>query len=252
MSPEHGNKPIDHHIDLLVRTISNTIYQDPPGSKKGNRLFDAILRKEGRDWPMHAHSMSGHARLSSLARMVQSVVEENISGDMIETGVWRGGSSIMMRAMLAYLGDKTRKVYVADSFEGLPPPDAKKYPWDKGDTLFKFKQLAISREQVMENFNRYGLLDDQVVFLKGFFRDTLPALRHHSFSILRLDGDMYESTMDALSNLYDGLSPNGYCIIDDYGAIEACRVACSDFRGARGIISPIHEIDWTGVYWRKD
>jgi O-methyltransferase len=261
MNPISKHSPINCYIDLLVKTISNTIYQDPPSPAKKKRLFrtriipsffDSKNRAEGRDWPMFAHSMAGQARLTSLAHMVERVVVDNIDGDLIETGVWRGGSSILMRAMLCYLGDTTRKVYVADSFEGLPPPNAKKYPWDKGDVHFKQTELAISQEQVAENFNRYGLRDNQVVFVKGFFKDTLPAFKNHKFAILRLDGDMYESTMDALTSLYNGLNVGGYCIIDDYGAIAACRAAVTDFRALKGITAPIETIDWTGVFWRKE
>ena len=102
-----------------------------------------------------------------------------------------------------------------------------------------------------ENFRRYGLLDDRVRFLQGWFKDTLPTVRDRRWAVIRLDGDMYESTMDALINLYDNLSPGGFAIIDDYGCIPACKQAVEDFRVARGITDPIQTIDWTGVYWRK-
>ncbi len=101
-----------------------------------------------------------------------------------------------------------------------------------------------------ENFHRYGLLDDQVRFVEGWFRDTLPALRDVRWSVVRIDGDMYGSTMDALVNLYDGLSTGGFLIIDDF-VLQPCRQAVEDFRRDRGIGEPIERIDWTGVFWRK-
>jgi O-methyltransferase len=91
--------------------------------------------------------------------------------------------------------------------------------------LHKARELAVSLEQVKANFDRYGLLDDQVRFLKGWFRDTLPVAPIERLAVLRLDGDMYESPMDTLVNLYPKLSEGGYVIVDDYGAIPACRQA---------------------------
>jgi O-methyltransferase len=104
---------------------------------------------------------------------------------------------------------------------------------------------------VQENFERYGLRDSQVEFLKGWFKDTLPALRDRTFAVIRLDGDMYQSTIEALENLYDRVSPGGFVIIDDYGAIPACKQAVEDFRDARGIEVALNWVDWTGVWWRK-
>ena len=108
----------------------------------------------------------------------------------------------------------------------------------------------MSVESVRENFRRYGLLDDRVRFVEGWFRDTLPKLRTNTWALVRLDGDMYESTMDGLINLYDGLSVGGFLIVDDL-ALDPCREAVEDFRRERRIEDPIEEIDWTGGYWRK-
>jgi O-methyltransferase len=156
-----------------------------------------------------------------------------------------------MRAILAAHGVTDRRVFVADSFEGLPKPDAEKYPHDKGDRLHRYEALAVSKEEVEHNFAKYGLLDEQVVFLKGWFADTLPTAPVDQLAVLRLDGDMYQSTMDALKPLYPKLSSGGYCIVDDYYAIEQCRAAVDDYRAAHGLTEELHQIDWTGVYWRK-
>ncbi|MGB2680193.1 MAG: TylF/MycF/NovP-related O-methyltransferase, partial [Candidatus Competibacter sp.] len=91
----------------------------------------------------------------------------------------------------------------------------------------------------------------QVVFLKGWFRDTLPRVATDALAVLRLDGDMYESTWDALVNLYPKLSAGGYVIVDDYKVVPGCRTAVEDFRQTHGITEPIQEIDWAGVYWRR-
>jgi hypothetical protein len=206
---------------------------------------------EGRIWPLVAHTMIGLKRLDNLEFCIEQVITNGVVGDLIETGVWRGGATIFMRAVLKAYGVTDRYVWVADSFEGLPPPEAGKYPHDAGDTLHEARELAISLEQVKANFERYGLLDDQVRFLKGWFRDTLPVAPIERLAVLRLDGDMYESTMDTLVNLYPKLSEGGYVIVDDYGAIPACRQAVHDYRSANAITEEIHDIDWTGIFWQK-
>lgn len=235
------------YVDLLIKTLANTVYSDPP-CERPDQSFDAGMRDEGKDWPSVAHTMVGIRRLENLRDLTQRVLDDNVPGDLIETGVWRGGCCILMRGILAANGDTGRRVYVADSFQGLPPP---KVAQDEGDILYTFTQLAVSQEQVRSNFERYGLLDDRVVFVPGFFQDTLKHLDVSKFSLLRLDGDMYESTYTALENLYFKLSVGGFIIIDDYGAIPSCALAVSDFRAKHGINDPIHEVDWTGVWWQK-
>jgi O-methyltransferase len=111
--------------------------------------------------------------------------------------------------------------------------------------------LSVGVDQVRRNFERYGLLDDQVRFLVGWFRDTLVDAPIDQLALLRLDGDLYESTMQALEPLYPKLSVGGYCIIDDYGTIDACRAAVTDYRSAHDIDDKIEDIDGTGVFWRK-
>ena len=157
----------------------------------------------------------------------------------------------MMRGILAANGVVNRKVYVADSFTGLPAPNTDRYPQDLGSRLYKVPELAVSLEQVRDNFDRYGLLDDQVVFVKGFFSKTLPTLDASPFALIRLDGDMYESTRVALEALYPKLSPGGFCIIDDYGAIPMCRQAVTDYRAEFGVTDQMHEVDFTAVWWQK-
>jgi hypothetical protein len=208
-------------------------------------------RLNGKDWPLHAESMIGYKRLSNVQDCVINVINNNIEGDLIETGIWRGGTVIFMRGILKAYGITDRTVWAADSFEGLPRPDPGKYSADKDDKLYSFDELRVSLETVKENFKKYGLLDDQVQFLKGWFKDTLPAAPIRKLALLRLDGDMYESTMDALTHLYPKLSSGGYIIIDDWGVIEACRLAVQDYRREHRITEEIIPIDEDGVYWQK-
>jgi O-methyltransferase len=164
--------------------------------------------------------------------------------------VWRGGASIFMRAVLKAYGDNTRLVWLADSFQGLPKPDGR-YPQDEGDQHWEFSHtLGISLEQVKANFARYGLLDERVRFLPGWFKDTLPGAPINQLAVLRLDGDMYASTMDALRSLYHKLSPGGYLIIDDY-ALPNCKRAVDDFRAEHQMTEQVNQIDGSGVFWEK-
>ena len=204
----------------------------------------------GRVRPLSGETMVGRARLDNLQQCIEHVVGEGVPGNLIETGVWRGGASIFMRGVLRALGVTDRRVWVADSFRGLPPPSADRFPADAGDEHHRVPELAVSVDTVRENFRRYGLLDDQVVFLEGWFGETLPALTGERWAIIRLDGDMYESTMDALESLYPRLSPGGFVIVDD-GALAPCRAAVDDFRDRHTITEPLQEIDWTGLFWQR-
>ena len=213
--------------------------------------IDPAVREVGEDWPSEAETMIGMVRARYLAKSVEQVVRDGVPGDLLEAGVWRGGVCILMRGALEALGDTARFVWVADSFEGLPKPEPERYPADEGDDLWTFKELAVSLEQVQANFARYGLLDDRVRFLKGWFEDTLPSAPVSRLAVLRLDGDLYSSTTQALTALYPKLSPGGYCIIDDYGAVAGCEAAVEDYRKEHCIDDPIEQIDWTGVAWRR-
>jgi len=231
----------DLYLDLMMRCLTDWIYDG----------VDERARAEGRDWPARAHTMIGLKRLANLRTCVETILDDGIPGDLIETGVWRGGATILMRAILKARGVTDRLVWVADSFAGLPPPDTARYPSDEGITLHQFPQLAVPLERVRENFRRYGLLDQQVRFLKGWFRDTLPAAPIERLAVLRLDGDLYESTIQALDGLYRKLSIGGFVIVDDYGNVPACRQAVHDFRAEQGITDAIQPIDWGGVFWRR-
>jgi hypothetical protein len=241
---------INNYLTLLQKCVAGTIYNDPPLKVLGAEGFDPLLREYGWDWPSVAHTMIGEKRLANVRYLAESVLGNGIEGDFIETGVWRGGACILMRAVLGVYCVKDRCVWLADSFEGLPPPDEEKYPADAGDKFHTFPELSVSLEQVTRNFEKYGLLDDQVKFLKGWFKDTLPNAPIQKVALLRLDGDMYESTMDALRALYGKVSVGGYVIVDDYHVVEGCKRAVHDFLSERNLSPILEEIDGVGVYWK--
>lgn len=240
------------YLDLLIRILTNTIYGDPSNHPMHRTGYRAHVREVGMDWPALAHTMVGVHRLESLRELTQRALDEGVPGDFIETGVWRGGCCILMRGVLAANQLADRKVYVADSFAGMPAPNPEAFPADAGWNLDQHVELAITLEQVKDNFSRYGLLDDQVVFVEGWFSETLPSLNAGPFALIRLDGDLYESTQISLESLYPKLSPGGYVIIDDMNSLPPCREAVDDFRARNAITAPIHKIDWTASWWRKE
>jgi O-methyltransferase len=208
--------------------------------------FDKLKREEGRDWPLFGYTMTGHRRLDNIQMCVEDVIANQVPGDLMETGVWRGGSTIFMRALLKAHGITDRKVWAADSFEGMPTPKDK----DEGDDLSQINYLKVSLEQVKANFARFDLLDNQVDFIKGWFCDSLPKAPVKNLAVLRLDGDMYSSTMDALKNLYHKVSKGGYVIVDDYLSWATCRGAVTDFLASIGAAPEIKKIDQDAVYWK--
>jgi O-methyltransferase len=248
---EHDLIPIRAAAHPLLKPFLNAL------AKRNIKLvrthpFDEEKRNLGLDWPAAAETMIGMQRLTSLQRCVETILAENVPGDLVECGVWRGGSCILMRAVLAVYGDEKRRVWVVDSFEGVPPPDKENYVADENLRLdLSADVLAVSEDTVKSNFKRYGLLDDRVRFLPGWFKNTLPDAPIERIGLLRLDGDLYESTIQALDALYPRLSVGGFCIIDDYHAIDACRQATTEYREKHHITDTITEIDGTGVFWRK-
>ena len=224
-------------------------------ARRGLRLVhtggDPVLREQGEDWPLTAETMVGVRRLENVQSCIESILQDGTDGDLIETGVWRGGCSIFMRAVLEARGDEARSVWLADSFMGLAPPDSVRYPHEFDIDLSAYGQLSVGLEIVKQNFRKYGLLDDRVRFLPGWFADTLPTAPVERLSLIRLDGDYYESTMTALTSLYPKLSPGGFVIVDDY-QIEACRRAVADYLASVGEAPELQPIDRSSVFWRRD
>ncbi len=262
----------DAYLQLLKGALTHTLYAGMDGGVHFRRNLPArgllgLLRRanilpvktgpraarnraQGRDWPVFAQTMIGTARMDSLQACVEDALRSGVPGDLVEAGVWRGGASIFMRGILKARGADDRLVWACDSFEGLPRPDPAFSADVEGELWHAFAPLRVTLEEVQRNFDRYGLLDDNVRFVKGWFKDTLPDLSGRTWSVIRLDGDMYESTMDALTHLYPGLSPGGYVVIDDY-FVDACRQAVHDYREAHDVPEQIHTVDWTGAFWQR-
>jgi O-methyltransferase len=274
----HADEITEMYLDLMKKTLTHSLWVertrsiDPstmPRSAKRSavaaligvlRKFgigivreitsDQNLRIFGEDWPEYAHTMIGIKRLNNIQECIKTIISDKIPGDLIETGVWRGGAVIFMRAILKAYAVNNRIVWVADSFCGLPKPDIAKYPADKNDICYQRAFTAVSIDDVKTNFKLYNLLDDKVRFLQGWFKETLPSAPIDNLALLRLDGDMYQSTMEALISLYPKLSKGGFIIIDDYAA-KPCQQAVLDFRKKEYITDTISFIDNWAIYWRR-
>lgn len=244
------------YLDLLQRSLTNTLFEQEPDVDASQVRF---LQQFTRHYIQSAAiSMLPLVRFENIRACATDVIRNGVPGDFIETGVWRGGATIFMRGILKALDVRDRKVWVADSFEGLPEPDPERFPVEAkahhGPVMTEsFNHLKAELDEVLRNFSAYGLLDEQVVFLKGWFKDTLPKALIERLAILRLDGDYYESTMDALTNLYDRVSVGGYIIVDDYGedTWTYCKRAVDEFRESRGISDPLIRVDDPCWFWQR-
>jgi O-methyltransferase len=235
-----GESPPDVYLDLLKRSLMDLPNEPDPKVQ--------TVSLEGRDYPSRGLTMVGIKRLDQLQECAETVLRRGVPGDFIEAGAWKGGATIFLRGILKAYNVTDRTVWVSDSFEGLPPPDGK-YPADAGSQWHLDRKMQVTLQAVQDNFRRYGLLDDQVKFLKGWFKDTLPTAPIQQLAVLRVDGDMYQSTMEALTALYPKVAKGGCVILDDHFAVPTAKQAADDYRSAHGIMTPIIQVDWAGAYW---
>lgn len=247
----------DLYLELLKRSLTDTLFAEEPDPNKLSES-DYLLAFADHYIRGRAITMLPHDRLDCLRHCIETVIADDLPGDIIETGVWRGGAMIFARGILKAHGVRDRTVWVADSFEGLPKPDAERFPNEakahSGVVMTKvYGHFAASLEDVQRNFRAYALLDEQVRFLKGWFKDTLPGAPIERLAVMRLDGDYYESTRDALVTLYPRLVPGGFVIIDDFGedTWTYCRRAVNEFRTEHGITAPMIKVDSRCWFWRR-
>ena len=202
-------------------------------------------------------TMTSFERLVSLSRAVDHIVSHNIAGDIVECGVWKGGSMLLVAGKLARLGDKGRQLYLFDTFEGMSEPtkeDVSAVDQTTADQLLNAAERIDGNnvwcysplEEVKTNLQKSGYPVGQIHFIKGKVEDTLPEPSIGKIALLRLDTDWYESTKHELETLYDKLVPGGILIIDDYGHWSGSRKAVDEFIAARKLSLFLHRIDYTG------
>ena len=242
--------PVTHPVKkFLARRIVKAL------ERRGYRVMLPVTpsdqerdrRRRGKDHPALGFTMVGRLRLDNVEECIRRAVADGIEGSVVECGVWRGGASILAKAVLEEL-KSDKELWLCDSFEGLPPPT---FVEDRGYDFTPYNDfLGVSLETVQRNFELFGLLDERVRFLKGYFSESLTEPPMDRICVLRLDGDLYESTIQCLDALYHRVAPGGFVIIDDYGVLEPCRRAVHDYLDRTGRNPEIRDIDGTGVYLR--
>lgn len=223
-----------------------------------------------RTWQVIPYTMLSIPRLSNAYECTAEAIRQHIPGDIAECGVWAGGSTGLMFAAARDSGDANRRFHLFDSFEGLPQPSSKDgkdvlqgYLKDnqdrvldegKGD-LIAINACAAPRQLAEELFFKVlGAPPDLIIFHQGWFQNTVPAAvasgQVKQLSVLRIDGDWYESTRICLEHLCPLVSPGGFVIIDDYGHFEGCRKAVDEYLAVHGKGTQLSKIDSDGVYFR--
>jgi O-methyltransferase len=157
-----------------------------------------------------------------------------------------------MAAMTVVFREDYRKVWLCDSFEGLPEPSPAIYPADAGSVWYKYKQLAVDIESVERLFKSYGLNGENIRYVRGYFRDTLDLVTCDKIAVLRMDADMYESTIQVLNALLKRVQSGGYVIVDDYYAVPECKLAVDEYLAREHMSVSIKQIDWGGAFWRVE
>jgi O-methyltransferase len=214
------------------------------------------------------NTMLSAPRLLNAYDCVRQVEKENLPGDVAECGVWAGGG-IGLMAMSSRAHGGSRRFHLFDSFEGMPQPSEHdtevfgafhaEHPevdpdTGNGEDLVAIGACAAPLEAVTDLFFNVLKFDEKdVVIHRGWFQDTVPAAASTigPLSVLRLDGDWYESTKTCLEGLYDNVVDGGFIIIDDYGDFSGCRKAVDEFLSSRGVEVSLEVIDTEGRFFRK-
>ena len=194
-----------------------------------------------------AHTMCSNARLRGLYHAVRQVESRGIPGDVVECGAARGGSAALMALTLQRLG-ASRKVWLFDTFEGLPAPTANDPDFEIAD-LFTGTCIG-TLDEVRGLFQRLNVIDG-VEFVKGLFQETLPVAPISQIALLHIDGDWYDSVKACLDHLYDKVVPNGIVQFDDYGYWKGAQRAVNEFLEQRGISAGLERLDYSGRFLVK-
>lgn len=243
---EHSNR--DAYVDLIKRSITNYEYLGGEASFENFRCvthYDLIESRWKIDPLARPLSLLTKKQLDLVEHAVLDVEKRGVPGDLIEAGIWRGGVIVLMRALLSAYGIEGRKVYAADSFAGIP-----KNARALNDPVDQWRDRWVaSLDEVRQNIDRFGLLDDRIEFVPGFFADTLKGLAGQKFAVMRLDSDSYDSVEESLVYLYPLLSSGGVIIIDDWHLV-GCKAAVINYRTRHNVTEPITEYE-KNAYWVK-
>jgi O-methyltransferase len=200
-------------------------------------------------------TMTSPERIFALRQSVQYLVQNNIQGDFVECGVWRGGSMMAVARTLQGLGVTEKNLYLFDTFDGMSAPTQDDVAFNGESAIELLAQSAqkanpvraySALDEVKRNLLSTGYPAERMFFIEGKVEDTIPAQMPERIALLRLDTDWFESTYHELLHLYPRLSPGGVLIIDDYGHWAGARKAVDRYFAEHNLIPLLHRIDYTG------
>ena len=199
-------------------------------------------------------TMTSLERLAALTEAITHITKKGIAGDIVECGVWRGGSTMAAALTLLELGDTSRSLYLFDTYEGMSAPTDADRSFDGVSAREQLDEnkpgveirCVAGLEEVRANLLSTGYPEDKIHFIKGKVEDTLPHESPEPLALLRLDTDWYESTRHELTHLYPLLREKGVLIVDDYGWWQGARKAVDEYLAEHEIDAYLHRIDCTG------
>lgn len=194
--------------------------------------------------------MTSIERVYALYQAVQYVIKNNIPGDFVECGVWRGGSTMAIALTLNLLNNHERSIYLYDTFTGMTEPEAIDIDVNGYTAEKQFKETPkmcyAGLDEVRKNLSTAGYPSDKLIFVEGPVEETIPATLPNQICLLRLDTDWYNSTLHELQHLFPALSNKGVLIIDDYGHWQGAKKAVDQYFTESNIFLLLNRIDYTG------
>ena len=248
MRTESVNASRAAYLDLIKRSVTNYAYLGGDSAFEQFRCVKHYDLKQSQ-WKIDPLSkplsLLSKGQLDLIEKIAVALHQRGVPGDFIEAGIWRGGAVVLMRALIDAYEMEGRRVFAADSFAGIPRNErARNDPVD----LWTDRWIA-PLDEVKQNIARFGLLDERIVFVSGFFADSLKTLSDERFALIRLDSDSYDSVETSLEYLYPQLSKGGVIIIDDWH-LDGCKAAVNDYRSSHGIDDKVFVFDGN-AYWTK-
>ncbi|MFC1668664.1 TylF/MycF/NovP-related O-methyltransferase [Chlamydiota bacterium] len=196
------------------------------------------------------YTMTSRARMYALYQAVKYIVKSKVQGDFVECGVWKGGSTMLIALTLLKCEEANRKIYLYDTFEGMPKPTSKDQRITDGKQSYNiWKQgpwCNASLDEVKKNMLSLGYPETNVIFIKGKVEDTIPENIPPQISLLRLDTDFYESIYHELKHLFPLILNKGVIIIDDYGYWAGVKEATDKYFSENAITMLLNRIDQAG------
>jgi O-methyltransferase len=233
--------------DSAMKGFIKKIFQpDKSKSKAAPEKWQSAIMNDVEEF-----TMTSHDNILSLINAVKYISENNIPGEIVECGVWKGGSMMAIAKSLLYFGQANRSLYLYDSFDEFSSPEAIDISFEGKHGSEVLKDLAqdgntwkaSEMSSVKKNMLQTGYPENLLFFVKGKVEETIPGTTPEKIALLRLDTDWYASTRHELEWLYPKLSKGGILIIDDYGYWQGCKKAADEYFKKENINSPLVEID---------